>query len=107
MNRPSDPQRTPTADSRTVFSRIGGRWRALAGWFGARSTQEKAMMALIAVLLIGVVVRWTWIRGEAADAFRERIEHFRTPENRTGDAHGDNAEDAGNSRADRAGDRQR
>ncbi len=45
-------------------------------WFKERSTQEKWMLALIAMLLCGIVVRWAWIKSEAVDAFRERIEHF-------------------------------
>ena len=49
-------------------------------WFKERTRQEKWMLALIAVLLIGVVVRWGFIKKEAGDAFRHRIEHFKKPE---------------------------
>ena len=31
------------------------------------------MLALIAVLLTGVVVRWTWVSSEVSGAFRERF----------------------------------
>ncbi len=42
-------------------------------WFKKRSTQEKWMLALIVMLLIGIVVRWAWIKKEAGEAFRERF----------------------------------
>ncbi len=42
-------------------------------WFKARSTREKWMLGLIVVLLIGIAVRWAWVKKEAADAFRERF----------------------------------
>ena len=42
-------------------------------WFRERSTHEKWMIALIAVLLVGIVVRWAWVSGEIAGAFRERF----------------------------------
>jgi hypothetical protein len=53
--------------------------RGLAGWWRARSRQEKWMMVLIVVLIIGVGVRWSFFRREAGAAFRERIEHFKRP----------------------------
>jgi hypothetical protein len=37
------------------------------------------MMALIVVLLIGVALRWSFVKREAGDAFRQRIEHFKAP----------------------------
>ena len=46
-------------------------------WFKERTRQEKWMLALIAVLLIGVVVRWGFIKKEAGDAFRHRIDFFK------------------------------
>lgn len=51
-------------------------------WFKERSKQEKWMLALIAVLLVGVVVRWGFIKKEAGDAIKSRIEHFK-PHDRT------------------------
>ncbi len=36
------------------------------------------MLALVVVLVICVVARWTWIRTEAGDAIRQRLEHFRS-----------------------------
>ncbi len=42
-------------------------------WLKARSTQEKWMLALIAMLLVGIVVRWAWVSSEVAGAFRERF----------------------------------
>ena len=42
-------------------------------WWRERSTQEKWMIALIAMLLVGIVVRWAWISQEAAAAFRDRF----------------------------------
>jgi hypothetical protein len=31
------------------------------------------MVALIAMLLVGIAVRWTWVRDEVTDALRERF----------------------------------
>ncbi len=42
-------------------------------WLKERSTQEKWMMALIAMLLVGIVVRWTFIKTEVGEALRERF----------------------------------
>lgn len=42
-------------------------------WLKARSTQEKLMLALIVALLVGIAVRWAWVSGEVAGAFRERF----------------------------------
>ncbi len=42
-------------------------------WWRARTTQEKWMMALMVVLIVGIAVRWAWISSEAAGAFRERF----------------------------------
>lgn len=42
-------------------------------WWRERSTQEKWMIALILMLLIGIAVRWAWVSGEVAGAFRERF----------------------------------
>ena len=42
-------------------------------WWRARPAQEKWMIALIAMLLAGIVVRWAWVSSEAANAFRERF----------------------------------
>jgi hypothetical protein len=48
-------------------------------WLKARSRQEKWMIVLILVLLIGVIVRWGYIRSEAGEAFKQRIDHFKVP----------------------------
>ncbi len=53
-------------------------------WLKERSTQEKWMLALIAMLLVGIVVRWAWVSSEVAGAFRER---FSAPTGQT--AHSD------------------
>jgi hypothetical protein len=45
-------------------------------WWKARSRQEKWMIAIIVMLLIGVVVRWGYVKREAGEAFRQRIDHF-------------------------------
>ncbi len=42
-------------------------------WWRERSSQEKWMIALIAMLLVGIVVRWTWVSSEVAGAWRERF----------------------------------
>ncbi len=42
-------------------------------WWRERSTQEKWMIALIAMLLVGIAVRWAWVSSEVAGAFRERF----------------------------------
>jgi hypothetical protein len=48
-------------------------WSRLVSWWRGRSMQERLMMALIVVLLIGVAVRWAWVSSEVASAFRERF----------------------------------
>ncbi len=48
-------------------------------WLRERSVQEKWMLALIVVLLVGVVVRWAWVKREAGEAIKQRIEHFVPP----------------------------
>jgi hypothetical protein len=45
----------------------------LGDWLRGRSPQEKWMLALIVVLVIGVVVRWAWISDEVMQALRERF----------------------------------
>lgn len=52
-------------------------------WLKERSPQERWMLALIVVLLVGVGVRWAFIKKEAGDAFRQRIEHFKVPDEGT------------------------
>jgi hypothetical protein len=42
-------------------------------WWRGRSVQEKWMLALIAVLVIGIAVRWAWISSEISTALRERF----------------------------------
>jgi cytoskeletal protein RodZ len=42
-------------------------------WWSERSAQEKWMVALIVVLLIGIAVRWTWVSSEVAGAWRDRF----------------------------------
>jgi hypothetical protein len=42
-------------------------------WWSERSTQEKWMVALIIVLLIGIAIRWTWVSSEVAGAWRDRF----------------------------------
>jgi hypothetical protein len=42
-------------------------------WFKERTAQEKWMLALIAMLLVGIAVRWTVLKTEVADAFRDRF----------------------------------
>lgn len=49
-------------------------------WLKERSAPEKWMLALIAMLLIGIALRWTFVKKEAGDAFHRRIEHFSPPE---------------------------
>jgi hypothetical protein len=39
------------------------------------------MIVIIVMLLVGVIVRWGYIRSEAGDAFRQRIDHFKAPQN--------------------------
>lgn len=51
-------------------------------WLKERSRQEKWMLALIVVLLVGVIVRWGFIREEAGKAFQDRIDHFKAPQQR-------------------------
>ena len=31
------------------------------------------MIALVAMLLVGIVVRWAWVSSEVSNAFRERF----------------------------------
>ena len=47
--------------------------RTMIKWWRERPTQEKWMIALIAILLVGIVVRWAWVSSEVAGAFRERF----------------------------------
>ncbi len=42
-------------------------------WWSERSTQEKWMVALAVLLVVGIIVRWAWVSSEVADAFRERL----------------------------------
>ncbi len=42
-------------------------------WWRERSTQEKWMIALIGMLLVGIAVRWSWVKSEVTDAVRERF----------------------------------
>jgi uncharacterized protein (UPF0333 family) len=46
-------------------------------WFKKRTSQEWLLLALAIVLLAGIVVRWTWIKEEAGDAFRHRLEYLK------------------------------
>lgn len=46
-------------------------------WLKERTKHEKWMLAMIVVLIIGIVVRWGFIRSEAGEAFKSRIEHFK------------------------------
>ena len=39
-------------------------------WFKARTRTEKMMVILIAVLLVGIVIRWSYIRSHAMIWFR-------------------------------------
>jgi hypothetical protein len=48
-------------------------------WLKERSLTEKLMLGLILVLLICIGFRWAWVKQEAGDAFRQRIEHFKSP----------------------------
>jgi hypothetical protein len=45
-------------------------------WFKERSTQEKWMIALIAMLLLGIAVRWSFIKSEVSSELQRR---FSTP----------------------------
>jgi flagellar biosynthesis/type III secretory pathway M-ring protein FliF/YscJ len=47
--------------------------KAVLKWWRERSTQEKWMIALIGVLIVGIIVRWAWVSDEVAGAFRERF----------------------------------
>ncbi|MDR2882542.1 MAG: hypothetical protein LBU98_01985 [Alistipes sp.] len=47
--------------------------KAMSRWWRERPAQEKWMIALAVLLIIGIVVRWTWVSGEVAGAFRERF----------------------------------
>lgn len=40
------------------------------------STQEKWMIALVVVLIIGIIVRWSWISGEVRESWKERFENL-------------------------------
>jgi hypothetical protein len=42
-------------------------------WWRGLATQEKWMVALIAMLLVGVAVRWAWVSDEVAGAWRDRF----------------------------------
>jgi flagellar biosynthesis/type III secretory pathway M-ring protein FliF/YscJ len=42
-------------------------------WWKERSTQERWMLALIVVLVIGIIVRWAWVSDEISNAVRERF----------------------------------
>jgi predicted negative regulator of RcsB-dependent stress response len=42
-------------------------------WWKERSPQEKWMLALIVVLVIGIAVRWAWVSEEVTNAVRERF----------------------------------
>ncbi len=48
-------------------------------WLRNRSPAERWMLALIAVLLIGIAVRWAFVKKEAGEAIRDRIEKFQPP----------------------------
>ncbi|MDR1671093.1 MAG: hypothetical protein LBR57_01065 [Alistipes sp.] len=45
----------------------------LTDWWRERSSQERWMMALIALLLVGIALRWAWVSSEVSGAFRERF----------------------------------
>lgn len=49
-------------------------------WLKERTKQEKWMIAIILMLIIGVILRWGFIKKEAGDAFKSRIEHFKPDE---------------------------
>lgn len=49
-------------------------------WIKERSRYEKWLLAFIVVLLIGIAMRWGFIKKEAGDAIRHRIEQIRSPE---------------------------
>jgi hypothetical protein len=42
-------------------------------WWKARSTQEKWMIALIAMLLLGIAVRWSFIKSELSGELQRRF----------------------------------
>lgn len=42
-------------------------------WLRERSTQEKLMLALAVLLLVGIIVRWAWVKDEVTEAVRERF----------------------------------
>jgi hypothetical protein len=48
-------------------------------WWKARSRQEKWMIAIIVMLLVGVILRWGYVKSEAGEAFKQRIDHFKAP----------------------------
>jgi predicted negative regulator of RcsB-dependent stress response len=52
----------------------------MKNWFKKRTPHEKLLLALIVILLVGIVVRWTWVKKEAGDAFRHRLEYFSNPD---------------------------
>ncbi len=51
-------------------------------WLKNRTKPEKWMLAMIVILLIAVVTRWGFIKKEAGDAIRHRIEYFNKPDRR-------------------------
>jgi hypothetical protein len=55
----------------------------LLNWWRERSPHEKWMVALIAMLLVCIAVRWTWVSSEIGNAFRER---FTAPAHQTAPA---------------------
>lgn len=46
-------------------------------WIKERSRQEKWMLVLIIVLLIAIAARWGFIKKEAGDAIKHRIEQMK------------------------------
>ncbi|MDR2912111.1 MAG: hypothetical protein LBV38_02260 [Alistipes sp.] len=42
-------------------------------WFRGLAPQEKWMVALIAMLILGIVVRWAWVSGEIVEAVRDQF----------------------------------
>lgn len=57
-------------------------------WLKARTRQEKWMIAVIVMLLIGIALRWGFIKKEAGEAVRDRIDLFRAPEPKTDSLNG-------------------
>lgn len=48
-------------------------------WLKERTRQEKVMMTIIILLLIAIGFRWQWVKKEAGDAIRYRVERTETP----------------------------